>query len=190
VWDIGANVGFFTRQLAEHVGESGCVVAFEPFKSTFDRLLSETNRLPQVRCLQLALGADERDLFVNGIPERPSNTLLNEVMPGAGEKIHVTTGTKLIRDGQPQPNVIKIDVEGFEEDVLWGFRESLRDSCCTTILIEIHYSLSEKRGFLRAPDRVLSLLRDAGFRTRWLDPGHLKASRPPRKLPDSERLLA
>jgi len=186
VWDVGANIGFFTRQLAERVGTSGCVVAFEPFKSTFDRLQSEMKGFPQVRCLQLALGADERDLFVKGIPESSFNTLMNEVTPGggeapsAGEKVHVTTGTKLIRDGQPAPNVIKIDVEGFEEDVLWGFRESLGNSCCSTILMEIHYSLAEERGFLRAPDRMQSLLRDAGFRTRWLDPGHLKASRPPR----------
>src|SRR5438552_15759978 len=68
VWDVGANVGYFTRQLAERVGESGCVLAFEPFKSTFDRLLSETSQFPQVRHLQLALGADDQSLFVNGTP--------------------------------------------------------------------------------------------------------------------------
>ena len=75
VWDVGANVGYFTRQLADRVGESGCVVAFEPFKSTFDRLLSETSKFPQVRCLQVALAADERDVFVDGVAESPSNTL-------------------------------------------------------------------------------------------------------------------
>jgi FkbM family methyltransferase len=178
VWDIGANVGYFTRQLAGRVTSSGCVIAFEPFRSSFDRLLLETREFPQVRCLQLALGANERDLFVGGIPESPSNNLLQQVEPGTGEQVHITTGDRLLLNGHPPPHVMKIDVEGFEEDVLWGFREQLRDSCCSTILIEIHYSITEQRGFLRTPTRIRLLLRDLGFHTCWLDASHLKAFRP------------
>jgi FkbM family methyltransferase len=180
VWDVGANIGHFTRKLAERVGHSGCVVAFEPFRSSYERLLAATEGLPQVRCIQLALGADERDVFVDGIPESPSNSLVafRHGDRAIGERVHVTTGARLIRDGYPCPDVIKIDVEGFEEDVLWGFRESLGDTCCATILMEVHFNVSQERGFLRAPARAMSLLHDFGFKTNWLSPNHLKASRP------------
>lgn len=182
VWDVGANIGYFTTRLAERAGASGCVVAFEPFHSTFERLLSATRGAPRVRCLQLALGADEREILAAGTPGSPWNSLADEAQSpaSAAERIHVTTGAKLISGGLPPPHVIKIDVEGFEEDVLWGFRDNLRDTCCATIFIEIHYALSERRGMLRAPERVLSMLHDFGFNTRWLDPNHLKATRPRR----------
>jgi FkbM family methyltransferase len=178
VWDVGANVGHFTRQLAERVGESGCVIAFEPFQSTFNRLCAETSAFPQVRCLRLALGAEDRDLVVDGVPESPSNTLAGHEPSGHGEPIHVTTGTKLIQGGHPGPTVLKIDVEGHEEDVLWGIRESLKGSGCHTVFVEVHYTQLEGRGFLRAPDRIISTLRDLGFRTAWLDSNHLKGVRP------------
>lgn len=38
VIDIGANVGHYTKRLAELVGESGRVLAFEPIPSTFELL--------------------------------------------------------------------------------------------------------------------------------------------------------
>ena len=178
VWDIGANVGYFTRQLAERVTSSGRVIAFEPFQSSFDRLRSETRGFPQVHCLRLALGANECDISVGSVPESPSNNLFQKPESGMGESVHVTTGDKLLEDGQPPPNVMKIDVEGFEEEVLWGFREKLRDSCCSTILMEIHYRIAEERGFVRTPTRIQSLLRDIGFRVHWVDASHLKAFRP------------
>ncbi len=178
VWDVGANVGHFTRQLAERVGESGCVIAIEPFQLTFDRLCSETSAFPQVQCLKLALGAEDRDVVVDGVPESPSNSLTRDGSPGSGEPIHITTGNKLIRGGHREPTVLKIDVEGHEEDVLWGIRESLQGSNCRSVFVEVHFSQLEGRGFLRAPDRIVSTLRDLGFRTAWLDSNHLKAVRP------------
>lgn len=179
VWDVGANVGHFTRQLAERVGETGRVVAFEPFQSTYDRLLSETKSFPQVQCLRLALGAADRELMVSGDPESPANTIAHNGNGSAshGESIHVTTGTKLIEEGQPVPTILKIDVEGHEEDVLWGIRDSLKNSGCRTVFMEVHYSQLAGRGFLRAPDRIVSTLQDLGFRTQWLDSNHLKAER-------------
>ena len=38
VWDIGANLGFYTQQFLERVGTSGRIVAFEPAPGCFDVL--------------------------------------------------------------------------------------------------------------------------------------------------------
>jgi hypothetical protein len=32
-------------------------------------------------------------------------------------------------------------------------------------------------GNLRAPDRIISMLKDSGFRTRWVDQSHISARR-------------
>jgi FkbM family methyltransferase len=177
VWDVGANVGHYTRQLAQRVGPSGCVVAFEPFHSTFRQLQSETSAFPQVKCLSVALGASDQDLLIDPDPYSPGRNLIDVSRSAEGEVVHVTTGTKLVAGGCPRPAVLKIDVEGFEEDVLWGLREELRDPACRAVFLEVHFGLLERRGFLQAPSRCTSLLEDLGFRVRWLDQSHLSASR-------------
>jgi len=177
VWDVGANVGLYTREFAARVGLSGRVVAVEPIASTFARLRAETSALPQVECVQVALGAREENLTVTTVPESPCNTLINRCPAGTGEPVRITTATKLIEAGCPPPTVLKIDVEGYEEEVLWGFRDTLRDGPCRCVFLEVHYRLLEARGFLRAPSRVVSLLQDAGLRVHWIDPSHLSAKR-------------
>jgi FkbM family methyltransferase len=176
VWDVGANVGHYTRLLAERVGQSGCVVAFEPFSPAFRQLAANTSRFPQVKSLQLALGAYEQDLHIDPVAHSPGFSLIGNGAEN-GEAVHVTTGRKTILEGCPRPNILKVDVEGFEEDVLWGMREELANPVCRTVFIEVHFSLLERRGFQRAPGRLISLLEDFGFRTRWLDQSHLSGSR-------------
>ena len=177
IWDVGANVGHYTLQLAQRVGQQGCVVAFEPFDLAFRQLASATSAFSQVRCLRLALGAHDHDLQIVPSQHGPGCTLIEQNLSGQRETIHVTTGTKLILDGIPTPAVLKIDVEGFEEDVVWGMREALRNATCRNVFVEVHYGLLEQRGYLRAPSRLISLLEDLGFRTRWLDLAHLIAGR-------------
>jgi FkbM family methyltransferase len=176
VWDVGANVGHYTRLLAEQVGQSGRVVAFEPFSPAFRQLTADTSQFPQVKCLQVALGAYEQHLHVDPVAFSRGFSLIDN-HPENGESVHVTTGKKVILEGCPRPNVLKVDVEGFEEDVLWGMREELANTDCRNVFLEVHFSLLEKRGFLRAPSRLISLLEDFGFRTRWLDQSHLSGSR-------------
>ncbi|GIV28581.1 MAG: hypothetical protein KatS3mg027_2395 [Bacteroidia bacterium] len=48
VVDIGANIGFYTRILADIVGENGKVVAFEPDKINFQKLKDNTKHLKNV----------------------------------------------------------------------------------------------------------------------------------------------
>jgi FkbM family methyltransferase len=177
VWDVGAHVGHYTSLLAQWTGHTGHVVAFEPIPATFRELLARTSVFPQVECRNVALGAHEQELVIDPGTFSPASSLIKMAPVGRGETVHVTTGEKLIQDGCPRPDVLKIDVEGFEEDVLWGLRRELRNTACRALFVEVHYSLLEQRGSLRAPDRILSLLKDSGFHTRWIDQSHLAAQR-------------
>jgi FkbM family methyltransferase len=178
VWDVGANVGVYTLKFAQHVGESGKVIAFEPFADTFQQLSVNTNSLIQVQCVRLALGADDEQIKVQPIsPANSSNSVWQKDDSSAGELICIKPGAKLIRDGYKPPNILKIDVEGFEEEVLWGLRESLRDKGCRAVFLEVHYNTLDQRGLLHAPSRLVSTRQDLGFKTRWVDRAHLQGTR-------------
>jgi hypothetical protein len=75
------------------------------------------------------------------------------------------------------PNVVKVDVEGFEEEVLLGMGELLASSLLRCLLVEVHFKTLEKRGRAMAPVRIEKLLAGNGFRTRWVDASHIFATR-------------
>src|SRR5208337_2172509 len=67
----------------------------------------------------------------------------------------------------PRPNVMKIDVEGFEEEVLTGMPRVLADPRLRAIFLEVHFALLEQRGKTTAPLRIERTLREYKFRTKW-----------------------
>ncbi len=74
------------------------------------------------------------------------------------------------------PNVIKIDVESFEEEVLKGLDRTLTRPELRSVLVEVHFAQLEQRGQMYAPARIEELLRGKGFKVVWLDPSHLAAN--------------
>lgn len=178
VWDVGANIGLYTKMFAERVGPSGVVIAIEPFDKSFCQLSAAVRGYPQVRCVKAALGAEERSLRVELVsPTSTANSLVRAAKSNNGEEVSIRTGKGLLLEGLTPPAILKIDVEGFEEDVLWGFRDSLRDATCRGVFLEVHYETLDTRGYPRTPQRLVSMLKDLGFRTRWLDRSHLAALR-------------
>lgn len=169
VWDIGANVGFYTRQFLDRVGPSGHVVAIEPVPAHIDELrsLAQAERLTIVAA---ALGRVEGKMsFV--VDGQASH--LGEA-PGA-LTVRVTLGDSLLDEGVPAPSVVKIDVEGFEGEVLDGLSNALRST--RAVVVEMHIAALTRRGLPAEPIRILGLLRAQGFSVRWLDAAHVLASR-------------
>ena len=58
VWDVGANVGHYTRLFSGIVGPNGKVIAFEPSPSNFERLLSDCTEIGNVSLLNIGLGSE------------------------------------------------------------------------------------------------------------------------------------
>ena len=58
IWDVGANVGYYTRKFSDSVGSAGQVFAFEPFPATAARLRAELTGVETVTVLPVALGAE------------------------------------------------------------------------------------------------------------------------------------
>ena len=127
VYDIGSNIGQYTVVLAKAVGKTGCVVAFEPQRDSYDALVANVklNGPEKVQAYRKALGEDNRagELLVKGTLNRHSNLLDGpgtEVADGS-EDVDVVRGDDFVLSGSlPLPWVVKVDVEGYEYHVLRG----------------------------------------------------------------------
>jgi FkbM family methyltransferase len=179
VWDIGANVGFYTCKFAHAVGSSGQVVAFEPVKDIYLRMVAacKNEGLSNVLPKQFALGhCDEQfNIFATSDGDGTTNSLINKDIMG-GVLVMVKQGDHLIADGLPAPTVIKIDVEAYEEEVIFGLRNYLQSGRLKLIFCEVHFEQLTMRGSMNAPRRIKSLLKDAGYVVRWIDASHFKAT--------------
>src|SRR5262245_44700515 len=185
VWDVGANVGLYTERFAKAVGPGGTVVAFEPIASTCRILQEQVCRFPNVQIRQEALGVKRATVTVvlDDDPTSPTNSLTRTAATAVGssaptQTVTIVSGDELIANaGAPAPTLVKIDAEGFEEEVVWGMRDALRSPQLRAILIEVHFAILENRGYRNAPSRLCSLLEDLEFKLRWIDSSHLLATR-------------
>jgi hypothetical protein len=75
------------------------------------------------------------------------------------------------------PDVVKIDVEGYEYEVLKGMPQILSAAKLKCVILEVHFSILRKRGLYDAPKSIVQMLTRAGLTVRWIDPSHLLASR-------------
>jgi FkbM family methyltransferase len=182
VWDVGANVGLYTEQFCQWVGDQGFVVAFEPGAECCERIRERLKDCAWVAVEQAALGeSDMTGRFVTGESSVDSHLQTEaDIENGDLESAAVTVwrGDTVCRRRGQVPNVVKVDVEGFEEEVLMGMDEMLGFPELRSGLVEVHFLKLEMRGRAAAPVRIERLIREKGFRTRWVDASHLVGSRP------------
>ena len=128
--DIGANVGLVFVPVMNSLGSTGMAVAVEPIGVNFERL-SQAVQLNAPRCVTslhcVALGSTVGELMM--IKEGPSVSSGNAV-PAVGGQTGVpvaqTTLDQLCDDLQLERlDTIKVDVEGFEVEVLRGANTAL-----------------------------------------------------------------
>ena len=191
VWDIGANIGYYTLKFAHLVGDTGQVIAFEPVENSYFRLVNacKNEGLQNVVLKQFALGhcEDSFTIFVTNDNDGTTNSLVmnNSEMSTQERKkeelVIVKQGDLLITEGLPAPTVIKIDVEAYEEEVLFGLRNYLHTGKLRSIFCEVHFEQLARRGCKNAPYRIESLLKDAGYVVRYTDTSHFHAYRKNKK---------
>ena len=138
--DVGANLGSYTVPLAERVGPTGKVIAFEPFRWMYQLLNANVavNGLMNCWLFQVALS----DVYQSGISLLQPN--LRQFSSPGGMKVDSQQGGQQLYDNEwgPEPgdtwklddilptlanrvDLIKIDVEGMETKVVVGAVNSL-----------------------------------------------------------------
>ncbi len=135
-YDIGANVGSYTL-LATGVCNAR-TVAFEPVKETFEILSKniELNNLQNLVSLENKGVADKSGELLFSTDNDTTNHVLNSDEPKENS-VSITVVNLDSYCKQYVPNLIKIDVEGYEAQVLDGAKELLSNSNLKAIIIEI-----------------------------------------------------
>jgi FkbM family methyltransferase len=164
VYDVGANVGFFTMLAARLAGPDGRVVAFEPVPACAEAVVAnaELNGFANVTVLQRAAGTSahrERLLVVadrswSHLESRGRHPLTTDEV-----EVEVVAIDDLVASGElPPPDVVKIDIEGSEMDALMGMRRTIADHR-PAIVCELHETAAE----------VAALCEELGLRATSLD---------------------
>ncbi len=142
--DIGANVGLYTIAAARIVGESGHVHAFEPCSQTFSRLEDNVklNGLRAVSCHRVALSHEnaEAKLSIAAGGFDAWNSLGKPYMgeEGGQETVRTVTLDSFAKERGLSGKIalIKIDVEGWEQQVLNGAGDLLSTHDAPAMVVE------------------------------------------------------
>lgn len=172
VFEIGAYKGIYTVCLARETGEHGKVVAFEPHPVNARILMDtiEANNLENVIVVEEAAGRNtgQSEFYLRG-----SGSSLN-VSEGRDEQVEVnlTTVDSFVSRTNHVPDILKLDVEGFELDVLEGAKTAL--SNCRYLCCEVHPG--KMRAIGQEPKQLLDFTAARGFREihRFVPPKHMK----------------
>jgi FkbM family methyltransferase len=150
VIDVGANIGV-TAVIAGLLAGRGSVLALEPVKDTFDYLAANIVRsqLTNVKCRHVAAASAPGHVQVVTRPGHSFASFVgyDEVLERyAGyeeEQVEAVTLDQLVeREGFGRVDFVKIDVEGFELEVLRGCTHLLEQSQPTVFLEANHYCLN------------------------------------------------
>jgi FkbM family methyltransferase len=147
--DVGANTGIITGQLCRAVGPSGRVTALEPLPGNASALrqLRAANGLDQLEVLEVAAGAAATRLALRVPPAENSGWASFSATWLHGDTVEVEVASlEAIVDERPgRLSFIKIDVEGYEPEVLEGARGALAEHR-PVVVMEFNDPLLKDRG--------------------------------------------
>jgi len=152
--------------LTKIVGEKGKVYAIEPVPDNVDLLKRniELNKYTNIEVYQLAIGSKDGLAPCYIAKARNLSTLIKQISHaekgGYVKEIEVklTTIDDFLKD-KPYPNKIRMDVEGYEYEIIKGMNETLEACLPLEIFIEFHFDLLGKEKSLE----ILRILKEADF---------------------------
>nr|WP_154894962.1 FkbM family methyltransferase [Paenibacillus xylanexedens] len=142
IYDIGANIGNHTLYFSKYMNPE-TIYAFEPVPANFDLLQRnvESNNLNNVILHNVAVGKSRKKTSVKINKNNMGECRLYDDPEGDISVIPIDEGN------YKRPNLVKIDVEGYELDVLQGMINILEKSS-PTIWIEINENFNQVDHFL------------------------------------------
>lgn len=142
-FDIGANIGQHSLFMSQHADQ---VHSFEPYAAVSQKLERhiELNSIGNIRLHKLGLSnkAEELDFFAptgrnQGIGSFDSGTV-SKGNRNLGKLALVRGDDYLAENGLQDVSLLKIDVEGFEKNVVEGLRETLAQAR-PIMVVEVTY---------------------------------------------------
>jgi FkbM family methyltransferase len=163
VLDIGTNVGEVLMNLADRVGNDGRAIGFEPNPQTLLKCRHNLglNGFANVEVHELALG-DRPGHLLLGRPQQTNAGADRIVRSGdKAVEVQVTTLDEFVSERKLERiDLIKIDVEGFDLNVLRGGQQSI-ERFRPTLFIELSHANLREQG--DHPAALVKWLYDRGY---------------------------
>jgi len=173
VIDIGANIGYYAL-LESQLANKGRIYAVEPIPSNINLLNRniELNDYKNISVFQFAIGDDKADKAKMYVYDKcnwcsfirdPSGNIIDE--------IEVTTMTldRFVEFYVCQyPTFIRMDVEGYEYQIIKGASKILEKNKPLKLCIELHSHLMPRENM----EELINILKQSDFKVRaiFLDP--------------------
>lgn len=158
VIDVGANIGRWSL-FVSYLFKTKKIFSFEPFYNTFLNLKKNIslNNFLDIEIYNLALNNKNEQVYINSVNESNSglNFISTQVQNHENRIEAVTLDSFLQRKDIQKVDVIKIDVEGFEMNILEGAIETLKKDH-PVLICEIDDSLLAKNN--TTPLQIFELL--------------------------------
>jgi FkbM family methyltransferase len=171
VFDVGANVGLFSVIYSRLVGENGRIFSFEPVPDTHWMFMETLalNRVVNVLPQKIALSDKSGSAIMHTFEQAYSawssfgSPVFGDHHPTSSTTVQVSTldnfcSSKKIRN----IDFLKLDVEGFEKQVLEGARKLLSAGRIKYLSFEISKIPLEASG--TAPSEIFNLLESFGYK--------------------------
>ncbi len=174
VIDVGANRGQFAL-FALHRFPRARIVCFEPLPNAFQKLAQVVGHDPRISVQQCAIGAVEETLSLNVTRRDDSSSLFKptylqtHTFSNTNAVSSVDVAVRRLDDvidtcSLSCPFLLKIDVQGFELEVIRGAERLLRED--GDILVEASFAELYKGQALA--DEVVATLLSQGYRLRGI----------------------
>jgi FkbM family methyltransferase len=159
--DIGANIGYYAIQESKLVGEGGVVWAVEPVEKNVELLNAnlKLNHCDNVLIWKGAVGDRNCTGSINISPMRNMGTLKRkENFRGylGTQAVEVKTLDNLLLN-RISPDVIRMDVEGYELEILQGGGNVLKNGH-SKLFIEVHFDVLRENIL-----KIVELLKNYGY---------------------------
>jgi FkbM family methyltransferase len=171
IFDVGANIGYVSLLLAKAAGEKGKVFAFEALPSNVEQLRRNViingmeSRVTVVDCAVTQISGPLRFLVhasggmgkAAGSAGRDDQYQSEVTVPG------ISLDEFVYEQGNPAPQVVKMDIEGGEVMALPGMHRILTDQR-PLMLMELHGPESSQAAW--------ETLTSTGYEICWMRPGY------------------
>lgn len=147
--DVGANIGSYTILASGVVGAE--TICIEPVRNTFNlavKNIALNNIESKTDLLNIGVSSKEGYLFFTNTKGSLNHVVLNIENQSQIDSVPVKTLDNILRNNKC-PALIKIDVEGYEQEVINGASNTLEDQNLKAIIIELNggaknYGFDEK----------------------------------------------
>ena len=165
VVDIGANIGYYALLEARLVGDKGKVYAVEPVAHNLELLKKNIglNNYKNMEVFQFAIGNENKtaSMYISN-KSNWSSMIKSELISGTiieEKSVGMITLDKFL-ENKPWPDLIRMDVEGYEVEIIEGMTKFLKSNKPLKIFMEIHDSRNGKR------EEMLNILKKFGFQIK------------------------